>query len=171
VRNFAADNYIYFTYKDAILPYLTRNAGNTNNQLFTCPADDFDCDLPVIRDFFNPRPVTGKGFYRLKASHFSSYIFNGAAGKSKDTRLADKPFSSLAEPSRLALVLELSGALGLSGHDRRHPLQFNNAKNVVSFVDGHVSFIPIYWNGVPGDANLPITYNPPSGYDYLWFPK
>jgi hypothetical protein len=36
----------------------------------------------------------------------------------------------------------------------------------VSFVDGHVSYIRIYWN-----ANLDMTtcdYNPPTGYDSKW---
>ena len=34
-----------------------------------------------------------------------------------------------------------------------------------SFVDGHVSYIQIYWN--PGH-NITIWYDPPAGYDYQW---
>jgi hypothetical protein len=71
----------------------------------------------------------------------------------------------------LVLVCELSGAIGLSGHDRRQAGQFNNAKNVVSFIDGHVSFLPIYWNGNSGEAGMPIAYDPPAGYEYIWFGK
>ena len=47
----------------------------------------------------------------------------------------------------------------------------NNAKNVVAFIDGHVSYIPIYWDGNSAVENTPIHYNPPSGYDYVWLEK
>jgi hypothetical protein len=43
---------------------------------------------------------------------------------------------------------------------------FNNAKNMVSFADGHTSYIPIYFNT---DYSLDtIYYDPPVGYDYKW---
>jgi prepilin-type N-terminal cleavage/methylation domain-containing protein len=167
----AKDNHIYFTYKDSIRSYLSRNGSSTNDELFTCPADDFDCTLPAIQDFFRPGTVTGNGFYHLKQTDYSSYVFNGASGNSTETRVAGKPFSSAREPSRLVLVCELSGAIGLSAHDRRRRGQFNNAKNVMSFVDGHVSLIPIYWNGNSGEEGMPITYDPPPGYEYTWFGK
>ena len=165
------DYQVYFSYKDSIRPYLLRNGSSTNDQLFACPADDFDCKLPAIEDFFQPDKVAGYGFYHLKQTHYSSYIFNGAAPNSKETRVAGKAFSSTREPSRLALVCEFSAAIGLSGHDRRQSAQFNNAKNVVSFIDGHVSFIPIFWNGISGELGMPISYDPPAGYDYIWFGK
>jgi prepilin-type processing-associated H-X9-DG protein len=56
----------------------------------------------------------------------------------------------------------------LSSHDRRQPLQFQDARNVMSFVDGHVSYIKIYWNGVQGGGGFPVKYEPPAGYDYKW---
>ncbi|HUD45873.1 MAG TPA: type II secretion system protein [Candidatus Baltobacteraceae bacterium] len=171
IRPAANEYHIYFSYKDYIRPYLLRNGSSTNDQLFACPADDFDCKLPAIQDFFRPEIVAGNGFHQLKQTHYSSYIFNGAAANSKETRVAGKPFSSAREPSLLVLVCELSGAIGLSGHDRRQVGQFNNAKNVVSFIDGHVSFIPIYWNGDSGEGGMPITYDPPAGYEYIWFGK
>ena len=34
---------------------------------------------------------------------------------------------------------------------------------MVSFVDGHVDFIKIYYQGY-----LAIWYDPPAGYDYKW---
>jgi len=171
IRTAAHDYHIYFSYKDGIRPYLLRNGSGTNDQLFTCPADDFNCKLPGIQDFFQPDNVAGNGFHNLQQTHYSSYIFNGAAANSKETRVAGKSFSSAREPSRLVLVCELSAAIGLSGHDRRQADQFNNAKNVVSFVDGHVSFIPIFWNGNSGQVNMPISYDPPAGYEYIWFGK
>jgi prepilin-type processing-associated H-X9-DG protein len=45
--------------------------------------------------------------------------------------------------------------------------KYNDSRNVVSFVDGHVSYIEIYWNPGHGEA---CWYNPPEGYDYQWSP-
>jgi len=159
---------IYFTYKKSILPYLARNSSSTNDTLFACPADDFDCSIPAIQDFFLFENVTGTGFCHLKKTYHSSYFFNGASDD-VETRMSGKAFSSVRDPSRLVLVGELSAAIGLSAHDRLEPNQFNNAKNVVGFVDGHVGFIPIYWNGTNGTDGLPVFYDPPNGYDYTWF--
>ncbi len=171
IRGATRDYQIYFTYKERIRPYLLRNGSGTNDQLFACPADDFDCRLAAIQEFFRPEDVTGEGFHHLKQTRYSSYVFNGAAANSTETRVAGKAFSSVREPSRLVLVCELSAAIGLSGHDRRQPGQSNNARNVMSFVDGHVSFIPIYWNGNSGQGGMPVSYDPPPGYGYIWFGK
>ena len=51
--------------------------------------------------------------------------------------------------------------------------QFNNAWNMVSFVDGHVGYIKIYSNSTPyagGTSSLAVHYGPPTGYDYRWSP-
>jgi prepilin-type processing-associated H-X9-DG protein len=85
--------------------------------------------------------------------------------------VTQKAFSRVRQPSKLVLVSELSGALGLSAHDHKQSRQSNNAKNVVAFVDGHVSYLPIYWNGDSGMENIPCHYNPPPGYEYAWFDK
>jgi type II secretory pathway pseudopilin PulG len=162
---------IYFTYKDSILPYLSRNGSNTNDPLFACPADDFDCAMKAIQNLFLFENVTGKGLCHLKETHYSSYFFNGEAPDADETRVAGKPFSSAREPSRLILIGELSAIVGLSSHERKEREQFNNARNVLSFVDGHVAFIPIYWNGDKEFWGLPGFYEPPPGYDYTWFGK
>ena len=170
VRAIANKEAIYFTYKKSILPYLSRNGGSTNDASFACPADDFNCALPAIQDFFLFDNVTGTGFCHLKETYFSSYFFNGEAD-AVETRMAGKQFSTVQAPSRLVLVGELSAAIGLSTHDRKQPSQFNNARNVVGFVDGHISFIPVYWNGQNGIDGLPVFYDPPNGYEYTWFGK
>src|ERR1051325_6057185 len=35
---------IYFTYKESIQEYLSRSPSPTNDAVFVCPADDFNCD-------------------------------------------------------------------------------------------------------------------------------
>jgi len=167
------DYHIYFTYRKDINSYLSRNGSSTNDLIFACPADKFDCTKSLVEDFFYPRPVSGRGFHQLEQTVYSSYIFNGESANTVETngvtRMTGKLFSSVHQPSRLVLESEFSGALGLSGHAPNGLQQLNNAKNVVAFVDGHVSYIPIYWNGSTGIDNIPIQYNPPSGYGYVWF--
>ncbi len=41
-------------------------------------------------------------------------------------------------------------------------------RNVMSFVDGHVSYIKMFWNGTPRFDGFPAIYDPPDGYDYKW---
>ncbi len=164
---------LYVSYKESIQDYLLRDGGKTKASLFICPADDFDCDDPAIKELFSfwEPPPSGKCFHRQQTTHYSSYAFNGDAPNSDTTRAAHKAFSSVREPSRLVLECELSGAFGLSTHDRKQPYQFNNALNVMSFVDGHVSYIRIYWNGVKGFDGGSALYEPPAGYDYKWSEK
>ncbi|HEX3627910.1 MAG TPA: prepilin-type N-terminal cleavage/methylation domain-containing protein [Verrucomicrobiae bacterium] len=122
---------IGFSYKMDILPYLSRNGSSTNDTLFTCPADDFDCTMPVIQYIFLFDNVAGRGFCHLKETYYSSYFFNGEAD-SGETRMAGKPFSSVRDPSRRILLGELSAVAGLSAHDRKEPNQFNNARNILA---------------------------------------
>jgi prepilin-type N-terminal cleavage/methylation domain-containing protein len=162
-------NTIYFDYKDNILPYISR-AGTTSssNAVFDCADDDFDLSGPIGTWFFDPS--SGQGFCNQTWTHFSSYWFNGLARgtDTNDLGMAQKPFASVRDPVRTELIGEISGGLGLSSHDRRQPLQFPDALNVMSFVDGHASYIKIYWNGVPKLDGAPALYEPPAGYDYKW---
>ena len=41
----------------------------------------------------------------------------------------------------------------------------------MSFVDGHVADLKIYWNGVKGFNGFPAFYEPADGYDYKWTAK
>ena len=43
---------------------------------------------------------------------------------------------------------------------------FTDARNVVAFVDGHVSYIKIYFD--PSKQQEAWQYDPPSKYDYRW---
>jgi prepilin-type N-terminal cleavage/methylation domain-containing protein len=168
IRGLTNGDKIYFTYKDSMGPYLSRVGADTNDAIFACPSDNFNCDDPVIKNLFPFDQISGLGFYRQATTDYSSYFFNGSADAGDDPRAAT-PFSSVRQPSVMVLAGEISGALALSAHSRKQPHQFNNALNVMSFVDGHISYIRMYWNGVAGLAGIPGLYNPPSGYDYEWF--
>ncbi len=45
---------------------------------------------------------------------------------------------------------------------------FDDAMNMVSFVDGHVSYIKIYWGGNNPPGSLALHHDPPRGYPYKW---
>ncbi len=166
-------NTIYFDYKQNILPYLGR-AGNSlsNSAVFVCAADDW-VFTGTLGSWFGDPPLSGQGFCNQAWTEFSSYWFNGLA-RGDDTNnpgMAQKPFTTVREPARTELIGEISGGGGLSSHDRRQPLQFPDALNVMSFVDGHVGYIKIYWNGVQGPDGFSAFYEPPAGYEYKWTGK
>jgi prepilin-type N-terminal cleavage/methylation domain-containing protein len=163
-------NSIYFDYKEDILQYIgsTGNA-SSHNAVFSCAADDFDFSGP-IGSWFDGDGLNGRSFCTQAFTDFSSYWFNGLArgDNTNDLGMAQKPFASVRDPARTELIGEISGGIGLSSHDRRQPLQFPDARNVMSFVDGHASCIKIYWNGTPGSGGFSAFYEPPGGYDYKW---
>jgi hypothetical protein len=43
---------------------------------------------------------------------------------------------------------------------------------MVSFIDGHMSYIKMYWESTlsypDGSGSLSVYYDPPAGYDYKW---
>jgi prepilin-type N-terminal cleavage/methylation domain-containing protein len=163
-------NTIYFDYKENVLSYLNLGGKSpATNAVFICAADDFDLSGPIGTWFSDPS--SGRGFCHQPWTHFSSYWFNGLSGRESNTNdlgMASKPFANVRDTVRTELVGEDSGGLGLSSHDRRQPLQFLDARNVMSFVDGHVGYIKIYWNGTTGLDGASALYEPPEGYEYKW---
>ncbi len=161
-------NTIYFDYKKNILPYLGQGT-LSNNAVFVCPADDWVFS-GTLGSWFTDPPLSGRGFCNQAWTEFSSYWFNGLArgDDTNDVGMAQKPFATTREPARTELIGEISGGGALSSHDRREPLQFQNALNVMSFVDGHAAYIKIYWNGSAGSDGFSAFYEPPDGYDYKW---
>jgi prepilin-type N-terminal cleavage/methylation domain-containing protein len=165
-------NDIYFAYRESIQPYLgSQSDSSSPDALFACPGDDFPMQ-GAVGDMFFHSEARGFGFHTQPWTHFSSYFFNGTARGTNNVAdisgLEQKAFSSVREPSKTILLGEISGGSGLSTHNRQHPLQFRDPQNVMSFVDGHVAFVRIYWNGVAGLDGFPFFYEPPSGYDYKW---
>jgi prepilin-type N-terminal cleavage/methylation domain-containing protein len=165
-------NEMYFAYKESIAPYLNAARNSPSSKaVFACPSDDFDLHGTIAHWFFDPQ-ISDGGFWNQQWTHFCSCFFNGdaktTATETNLLHLAQTAFASVREPTRTVLVGEDSGGIGLSTHERKRPLQFQNARNVMSFVDGHVSFIRIYWNGVEGLDGFAFSYEPPPEYDYQW---
>jgi hypothetical protein len=124
-----------------------------------------------------------QGYHEQSFTDYSSYAFNAGTTNPVLGRyspgLAGRKITSVKNPGKTILVTEITALFPWSWHEPKRPLSpenltFCDAKNVVSFVDGHVSYIKIYWNtnrvesgGVSYvfDAS---DYDPPAGYDYKW---
>ncbi|HTL73174.1 MAG TPA: prepilin-type N-terminal cleavage/methylation domain-containing protein [bacterium] len=143
-------NDIYYAYKDCLLSYLGVPPNvESNIALFDCPME--------------------MGFFQSEFAHFSSYGFNGLDRGGGELGLADRKLATVREPSRTALVGEIAGGIAVSWH---HPApqgtQHFDARAVAGLVDGHVSYLKIFWNGSGGLENFPFRYEPPAGYEYKW---
>ena len=171
VRMFADDyddtlpntNAVMFFYKELVKGYVGLNTTSSpNDRVFACPADRFTVDSLVN--------VTIQQSVRSSAeSDYSSYTFNGLNRWSTSLPgLAGKRIISVANPARTVLLAEFSAFNGFSWHDLGTPPRVQRARSVVSFVDGHVAYTPIFWNGILGKTDLPMFYDPPSSYDYQW---
>ena len=158
-------------------------------------ADDFSDSLPVLPEpnpfpngvdayykqlvkgylgLTGPASPTEKVFicpsdptFHTQIEHaFTSYTFNGyETGSGAIPRITGQHLSAIKSPTKAVLAGEVPAFFGGSWH----PLvkgDYPEAKTVLSFVDAHVGFIKIYWDGVANSK--PGTYEPPERYDYNW---
>lgn len=139
-------------------------------RLFACPADTFYYE-------YDDSDRISQSLHLQERYYYSSYAFNGGnfpAGKPPVTRwpgIAGRKLSSIKDPVKTVLVAEFAALLPYSWHQPAGATgHYNNAQNMVSFVDGHVKFIKMYW-----DAALVVNghleawqYEPPPAYDYKW---
>jgi prepilin-type N-terminal cleavage/methylation domain-containing protein len=146
------------------------------DKLFACPVDTFYYDAVASG-------LVSHGFHEQPFTDYSSYGFNAGVRDelwgSTTPGLAGTRLSLVKNPVKTVLILELPAIFPWSWHTPKFPLTiqnscFDDAKNVISFVDGHVSYIPIYFNTnrIPMGGSLYILpsayYDPPAGYDYKW---
>ena len=143
-------NDVYYAYKDCILAYLNVSSKvGSNIAVFHCPMES--------------------GFFQLPLAHYSSYGFNGIDRGNGELGLAGRKISTVRGPSQTALVGEIAGGLAVSWHTPwPQGQQHFDARAVAGFVDGHVDYLKIFWNGLGGLENFPFRYEPPAGYAYKW---
>jgi prepilin-type N-terminal cleavage/methylation domain-containing protein len=163
-------------YKRLMKSYVgLQGASSPQDKVFACPADTF------FYDGFPGLIYKAKSLHDQLDSDFSSYAFSGGNGY---TNVPPPPFlnetswpgifgrklASIKEPARTALLAEYSAIYPYSWHQSQKlpsgKKGVKDAQNIVGFVDGHVSYIKIYWN-----SNYDLTaccYEPPAGYEYKW---
>jgi len=176
----------YDAYKELMKGYVgLRGASSARDKLFACPADVYYYDYALGTHEGHLQGYVAECWCAQSNSDFSSYAFN-AGNQFALTNGAFRPgiagltLSSVKHPSRTVLVTEVPALLPFSWHQPKRPLYmispaycpnifFNNAMNTVSFVDGHVSYLRIYWKASAPPAFLPAcAYDPPAEYAYQW---
>jgi len=145
---------VWWHYKEQVKMYLgIRGPSSAADREFACPAD---------RGYEDGKP------FRLSAKFdYNSYVFNGVHLPGVPN-VAGRTVGSIKEPARTLLVMEWAAHAPLSWHrsrtrEKNEPF-YNNAESVVSFVDGHVDFVPIYYDGI----NAAYTRDPIPGYKYKY---
>jgi prepilin-type N-terminal cleavage/methylation domain-containing protein len=170
---------LYSAYKQLMKNYVGANgASSSQDKLFTCPADTFYPNH-IFTDNNAPTEYVQQGLHETPFVNFSSYSFNGGDGRTEAvgtngvtiTRpgLGNVKLSAVKHPSRTVLIAEASAFAPWSWHQPSNRFIFNDAMNVVSFVDGHVGYIKIFKDDA-SHKGLAIFYNPPDSYDYQWTP-
>lgn len=148
----------WWWYKELVKGYAgLRGASSTNDGVFACPDDRGYADGPG-----KPTP-----FWRSERHDYTSYVFNGV-NLPGVPHLAGRLLSSVNRPALALLVMEWTAHAPLSWHrsrtGRANTPFYNDAENVVGFVDGHVALVRIYYDGL----NAAYTRDPAPGYDYTY---
>jgi prepilin-type processing-associated H-X9-DG protein len=142
-----------------------------DHKLFTCPDDQFYYATPHGTNEYIPAPL------HQNPPAYSSYTYNSGnlspnsrTGQGNLPGIAGRQTSSIREPAKTVLVGDMSAWQGFSWHDPqriRPPYVwcFDSARNMIGFVDGHVSYTKIHFNLTNG---LSSYYDPPPGYGYKW---
>jgi prepilin-type N-terminal cleavage/methylation domain-containing protein len=167
--------------------YVGMSTPSPQDKVFACPADTF----------YYAFATNGTRVYVPKSRHdqawslYCSYSFNGINQVSNIlvrnpngsmSGISGLKLSSIRHPARTVLVAENPASVPYSWHQPKQPVSnpqnmfFNNALDMVGFVDGHVSYIKIYWNtnlaGLPHHIHMmSAAYDPPAEYDYQWSPN
>jgi type II secretory pathway pseudopilin PulG len=179
----------YSAYKELMKSYVgLRGQSSAQDKVFACPADTFYFDYLFPRRPPGPTNLVGyvpESLCSRPDMDYSSYLFNGGNlfgstnGSGLRPGIAGLSLSSIIHPVRTVLVAEVPAFIPFSWHKPKRPLYilstsycpnliFNDALNMVSFVDGHVSYTRVNWNGARGPLGVSCNYDPPAEYDYQW---
>jgi len=134
-------------YKQLVKGYLGLSGpAAPSEKVFTCPSDR------ILQN---------------QVGHaFTSYTFNGyEVGPEAIPRITGKKLASIRSSAKAVLAGEWSAFFGGSWHPIVNQ-NYENAKDVLSFVDGHAALTRIYWDG-NADSD-PCNYEPPAVYNYNW---
>jgi type II secretory pathway pseudopilin PulG len=165
-------NHVGFFYKGLMKSYVgLRGPSSPQDKLFACPVDSFYYDFPTL-------VYHALSLHEQSDSDFSSYAFNAGNGVTNPPPaflnhtswpgVFGLTAASVKDPARTDLLYEVSAMFPWSWHQPKQLSSglygVNDARNVDSFVDGHVKYIKIYWNA---NFNMPSCgYDPPPEYEY-----
>jgi prepilin-type N-terminal cleavage/methylation domain-containing protein len=147
------------------------------DKLFACPADTF-----YYRGSNGFTVLLPQSEHLQSNTSFSSYAFNAGNAAFRFPHpqfpgafpgIMGNKLSSIKNPARTVLAGEFPALDGYSWHQ---PLfsgkhrYYNNAPDILSFADGHVSYVKMYCgsNNPSHSFKLPFVFDPPAEYDYQW---
>jgi prepilin-type N-terminal cleavage/methylation domain-containing protein len=144
-----------------------KDAPSPQDRLFACPADTF---------YYNYHDRVSQSLHLQSLYSFSSYAFNAGNIVPGDPPVHPWPgvagwkLGSIKDPVKTILVEEFPALLPYSWHQPGGESHYNNARDMVSFVDGHINYIRMYWstNNFRTGNEEAWHYDPPEGYDYKW---
>lgn len=145
---------VWWWYKELVKGELVlKGPSSPADRVFACPDD---------RGYEDNKP------FRLSPKFdYGSYVFNGV-NLPGVPNVAGKPLNAIRNADRTLLVMEWSAHAPLSWHDSRTGKKnqpfYDNARSVLGFVDGHVDYLPIYYDGM----NAAYTRDPIPGYKYKY---
>ncbi len=145
---------VWWWYKEDVKSYLgLTEPSSANDLVFACPGD---------RGYSEAKP-----FHLSPRFDFSSYVFNGVTLPGMPN-IAGWRLASVKKPRQTLLVMEWTAHAPLAWHMSKTGKEnmpfYCDAQSVVGFVDGHVSFSKIYYDGY----NAAYTRDPIPGYDYQY---
>lgn len=148
----------WWWYKESVKSYLgLTGASSVNDTVFACPRD---------RGY----AAGGSGidpFCRSARHDFTSYVFNGVDLPGVPN-IAGRTLASIRSPGRTLLTMEWTAHAPLSWHrsltGQANTPFYSDAQSVVGYVDGHVAFTRIYYDGM----NAAYTRDPIPGYAYQY---
>ena len=157
-------------YKKLMQSYVGLDGVSSNqDNRFACPSDKFHYDV-----------TTNFGRYVPQSLHdqppdFLSYAFNGGNARTNSNApgIAGRALASIKDPAKSVLLAEAPALIPYSWHKPKRPLApenaiFNDAMNVISFVDGHAAYLKIHWGGNNPPGSMALHQDPPAGYAYKW---
>jgi type II secretory pathway pseudopilin PulG len=164
----SAGDLVWIGFRPMVQNYLGIHGQATpHDKVFVCPADRFSVEWSItVPDRAGP-------LYENTLTNFTSYLFNGGNTRTNPPLpgIAGARLGSLQNPTKTVLVVEGSAFEGFSWHKPHKELLFRDSLNEVGYVDGHVDFVKIFWNGSLGVYGAACFYDPPQGYAYRWSGK
>jgi len=144
------------------------------DRVFACPKDTFYYPMNSEVSTRISQPLQQQSNYV-----FTSYAYNAGYTVIPSTNnspattnllgIAGMKLDSIAHPNRTVLLAEFPALAPYSWHNAKSSLsgdasRFKNARDMLVFVDGHVAYTRMYYDG----KKPAWEYNPPAGYDYQW---
>ena len=131
------------------------------------PSSVYSCPADIGEEGLAP-------YYGQLMLGATSYYFNDESWAKQDlqgkvTGLPGLKIDSITPPSRVIMTGDGSIWQPTAWHENpKHPISsIKNSKSNIAFIDGHISFVRLFYDG----KNLAATYEPDPGYDYQWDPN